>query len=106
MPAEQSLQVIASALKGPSQTDDEVRQLDEASVGQLPVLSPWRKLETAPAFRVFTVTRKTPQTDFELRYYAGTGGLVVLSVESPGPLGPAAKRQWESVVRCLSLSFG
>ena len=105
MPPAQDFQVLATTLKGPTQTDDQVQQLDQASVGQLPILSPWRRVETAPTFRVFTVTRKTPQTNIELRYYAGVGGLVVLSVESPGPLKPDAARQWQSFLRCLNMSF-
>ena len=105
MPPTQDFQVLASTVKGSTQTDGQVQQLDQASVGQLPILSPWRKVETAPTFRVFTVTRKTPQTNIELRYYAGVGGLVVLSIESPGPLKPDAARQWQSLVRCLNLSF-
>jgi hypothetical protein len=104
-PVEQDFQVIVSAFSGASATDDDVRQLDESSVGQFPVLAPFRKVESGPAFRAFSVTRKTPQTSIEIRYYAGTDGLVVLTLESPGPLTPDAARQWENVLRCLNLSF-
>jgi len=107
-PPQQNFQVIASTLNGPAQTDEQLRQLDEASVGQLPILSPWRRVEKASSFRVFTITRKTPQTNLELRYYASTAstaGLVVLSIESPGPLTHEEAREWQSVLSCMNLSF-
>lgn len=104
-PPTQDFQVVLSALKGGTMTDEQVEQLDHSSLAGLPILSPWRKIETSMATRVFTVTRQTPRTRLELYYYAGNGGLVVLSLESPEPLKLEAARQWENVLSCLELSF-
>jgi hypothetical protein len=84
---------------------DDVRELDERSVGEFPAISPWRKLGASARYRTFAVTRKTPGGDIVLRYYAGAGGLAVVSIETIGPLDPSAASQSERVLRCLELAF-
>jgi hypothetical protein len=98
-------QVIVSVLSGPTYGEEQLRKLDEGTMGRYPVLEPWRKVEGGAGFQAFTVTRDTQPNIFEIRYYAGAGGLVVVSVESFERLGPAAISQWQSFLRCLEISF-
>jgi hypothetical protein len=104
-PEEPSFQVIVSVLSGPTYDAAQVRQLDDASLGRFPLLRPWRKVEGPPGLVIFTATRDLQPNIFEVRYYAGTGGLVVVSIESFDALPPDASRQWESFLRCLGISF-
>lgn len=99
-------QFIVSALRGLSQTDDEVKALDaQTPVGQQPSISAWRKLRESPNYRVFEVTRRTPGSIITLRYYAGVEGLVVASFETIDALDPATEQQSARALTCLNPTF-
>jgi hypothetical protein len=99
-------QFIVSALRGPSQTDDEVEALDaQTTVEQEPPISAWQKLREAYDYRVFGVTRSTPGSTITLRYYAGTEGLVVASFETIDALDSATEQQSARAFTCLNPIF-
>jgi hypothetical protein len=99
-------QFIVSALRGPSQTDEEVKALDaQTAVGQQPAISAWQKVREAPNYRVFEVTRRTPGSTITLRYYAGAEGLVVASFETIDALDPATEQQSARAFTCLNPTF-
>jgi hypothetical protein len=106
MSGDKPFQFIVSALRGPSQSDDEVKALDaRTAAGQQPTISGWQKLREASNYRVFGVTRRTPGGTIILRYYAGTEGLVVASFETIGALGPATEQQSARALTCLNPTF-
>lgn len=104
--SDKPFQFVVSVLRGPTQTDAEVKALDaQTTVGQQPAISDWQKLRDEPHYRVFGVTRRTPGSTIVLRYYAGTEGLVVASFETIDALDPTTERQSTRALTCLKPIF-
>ena len=85
--------------------EGEVRALDERTLGQHQVISPWQQVDQIVSPGVYKVTRKTAATSLLTRYYSGHDGLIMMTFETGGPIEHCIYEQYISILRRFKPRF-